>query len=127
MKSKLIIGIPLSLIAMVMVYNYFNSPPVGFKNIRGFYLAEGAPYSGCVRLLQPGAGIKVSGFFGGKETESPDLTGEVKGNKFIFAYSTSQTSGNATLTVTPASLAGEWNNGEDKGAWVFTKTAQDCS
>jgi len=122
MKSKLIIGIPLSIIAAVIVYNYFNSPPVSFKNIRGHYAVAGGPFEGCVLLLQPGAGINVFGHIGGKETEEPDLTGKVAGNNFEFTYSVDGQTDNATLDVSKPNLVGKAPN----TTWTWSKT-DDCS
>lgn len=122
MKSKLIIGIPLSIIGAVIVYNYFNSPPVSFKNIRGHYEVAGGPFNGCVLLLQPGAGINVFGHIGGEETDEPELIGKVAGNNFEFAYSVNGQAGNASLDASKPNLVGNAEN----SAWVWTKT-ESCS
>lgn len=132
MNSKLIIGVPLSLIAIVMVYNYINSPPVGFKNIRGSYDVIGGPFEGCVKLDQPGAGIKVFAHFGGANLDVNTLTGQVNGSTFNFDYKIAQSSGKAALAVSKTKLSGDWtgtnaNGGVETGTWVFTKRGSECA
>lgn len=118
MKSKFIIGIPLLFIGVMIIYNYFDSPPVGFKNIRGHYTVSGGPVEGCVLLLQPGAGINVFGYIGGQEAEEADLTGKVVGNDFKMTFSSGGQSSEATLDVSKPTLVGKapYNN------WKWVKT-----
>ena len=123
MKSKIIIGIPLTLIGLTIVYNYFDSPPVGFKNIKGHYSVVGGPIEGCVLLLQPGAGINVFGHIGGKEDGEADLTGKVAGTTFNFSYSYNNQSGSASLDVSKPILV---DNAENS-AWTWSKVDEDCS
>ena len=128
MKSKVIIGIPLSFIAVVMVFNYINSPPVSFDNILGSYDVVGGPYEGCIVLDQPGAGIKVNAELDGTDT----LAGQMNGSTFNFNYSISDHSGTASLQVKQPTIAGEWNGTDaggqaETGTWVFTKRDTACS
>ena len=132
MNSKLIIGIPLSLIAVIMVYNYINSPPVGFKNIRGSYDAVGGPFAGCIKLDQPGAGIKVFAHFGDASSDENTLAGQVNGSTFNLDYKIAQRSGKAALAVSKTKLSGDWtgtnaNGGVETGTWVFTKRGSECA
>ena len=106
----------------MIVYNYFASPPVGFKNIRGHYLASDGPIDGCILLLQPGAGINVFGHVGGKEKETPDLTGQVKGTTFSFNYKVGGESKPAALDVSKSVFIG---TGEHS-SWTWSKS-EDCS
>ena len=128
MKSKVIIGVPLSLIAVVMVFNYINSPPVGFENILGSYDVVGGPFEGCLTLEQPGAGIKVNAVLKGKDS----LAGQVDGSIFNFNYSIAGHSGSASLNIEQPSIAGKWS-GIDKdakveaGNWIFTKRDLACT
>ena len=127
MNSKIIIGIPLSIIATVMVYNYHKAPPVAFENIRGTYTVDNGPLAGCVRLLQPGAGINVAGHIGATDEDTPILTGIVRGKSFEFSYAANGTSGTSTLNVAQPTLTGEWQSeAGEQGAWVWTKTDTPC-
>ena len=128
MNSKIIIGLPLSLIGAVIVSNYFKSPPVAFENIRGHYVVDGKNFSGCALLLQPGAGINVFGHFGGVENETPNITGPVRGKTFFSNYTIDGETGSSALTVSGGNLSGTWENaGGQKGTWTWTKTQEDCS
>ena len=110
MKSKLIIGIPLAFIAVMIVRNYFTAPPVAFKNIRGHYMSEGGPFQGCVQLIQPGAGVKVMGFFSAAaaQVSTTSVTGEVRGNVFRLQVKEPAGGGKAELTVGDGVLSGTW-------------------
>lgn len=128
MNSKFIIGIPLALIGAVIVSNYFKAPPVAFENIRGHYVVEGKNFSGCVLLLQPGAGINVFGHFGGVEHETPNITGPVRGKTFFSNYTLNGETGSSALTVNGGNLSGAYEvDGGQKGTWTWTKTQVDCS
>jgi len=111
-----------------LVFNYINSPPVGFENILGSYDVVGGPFEGCLTLEQPGAGIKVNAVLKGKDS----LAGQVDGSIFNFNYSIAGHSGSASLNIEQPSIAGKWS-GIDKdakveaGNWIFTKRDVACT
>ncbi|MFQ5661220.1 MAG: hypothetical protein ACE5GZ_12415 [Gammaproteobacteria bacterium] len=136
MNSKLIFGIPATIIALGIVYNFFTTTKESFENLRGDWVAEaGGPHEGCVRIVQPGAGIKVWGFFSAAaaEAEKPDFTGAVHGSVLNIHFQTGDGKGSAALNVAKGgrALSGTWMvSGNDstsaQGNWDLSRQSKKC-
>lgn len=136
MNSKLIFGIPATIIALGIVYNFLTSTKESFENLRGDWVAAaGGPHQGCVRIIQPGAGIKVSGYFSAAaaKAEQPDFTGAVNGSVLHIQFPAGNAASRAALNVAKGggALSGTWttSSGDSapaQGTWSLSRAPKEC-